>query len=93
MFFDIGTVGWAQFGLSVTIQVFVEIDLGRARREIEDFSLIISLCLQRGEPLGAMHFQNLGSQKYFLATIGNKYLHLADDSIVCRYYFNELETG
>lgn len=40
-----------------------------------------------------MDFQNLGNQKYFLATIGNKYLHLADESIDCRYYFNELETG
>ena len=61
-----GTVRGTQFGLEVPVQVFVRIDFGRVRREIEDFDLVLALGQPSGHELGMMHFQVVENQEVFL---------------------------
>ena len=90
--FAAGAVGRAQFGLEVPVKVFVGIDLGRVRREIEDFDLIFPFGQPGSDELGMMHFQVVEDQKHFLAAVGDQPFHEADEQVGVHGFFDELET-
>ena len=69
----------AQLSLEVPVQVFVGVDLGRVRREIEDFDLIFPLGQPGSDQFGMMHFQVVEDQEQFLAAVGDQALHEADE--------------
>ena len=58
-----GTIRRTQFGLEVPVQVFVGIDLGRVRREIEDLDLLFALCQLGSDELRVMHLQVVEDQE------------------------------
>jgi hypothetical protein len=89
--FAVSAVGKAQPGLEVPVQVFVGIDLGRVRREIEDFDLILALGQPGSDEFGMMHFQVVEDQEDFLAAVGNQPLHEADQQVGVHGFFDELE--